>query len=647
MRSQNRRGTAAVVTLALAVLGALLWPLAPATRAGATSVESLAAALDGTGHITGRVLDRDGAPLEGATVTVYQWSAGAGDWERVDLDGSIWTDGTGAFRTPGLPAGTYRLGASHYMTDDVAFWDGATTVQEGTDIAVVPGQEVAVGDVTLLAPSTVSGRVLGPSGTPMAEVRVTPYRLQDGEWRGTSDCLDGHGEDTVHTGPDGRYELLGLSPGIYRLEFCSGVAAFEYWDNAASVTAATDVVLGASQAVTGIDARLETGGAITGRVTAPGGQLVPCAEVVAYHQVGGTWRRAPARTGVDSDGTFTLGGLRAGSYRVGAADDGSCADAVEWAPAFSGNAESLESAADIAVTAGATRAGVDLTLQPGGSGPEGRLVGRDGNDALGLVPTLFRKSGDSWSAYRSLAPTTRQGYVVGAVRVGTYRLGFVDPTGHEPTGFWGGDTVEEARSFSVAQGQATERVDIRVGEKFISSEAGPRVIGSALVGGTLTASTGSYSPGGVEVDHAWLADGRPIVGATSTTLVLRPEHVGKALSVQVTASAPGYAALQEVSTATAAVRKRTVAAALTAASRGRTDILAVRTRQPLSAGASVVFYRKDGRRSVRVRSGRLDRTGTLRVSVRDRNVRKRNPYYAKIGATGSTNADTSNTRWLK
>jgi hypothetical protein len=76
----------------------------------------------------------------------------------------------------------------------------------------------------------------------------------------------------------------------------------------------------------------------------------------------------------------------------------------------------------------------------------------------------------------------------------------------------------------------------------------PTVSGTTKVGDTVTAAPGSWTTG-TTVRYQWLADGAPIAGATGRTFVLTNAQSGKAVSVAVTGSQPGYPTVTRVSAA--------------------------------------------------------------------------------------------------
>ena len=70
----------------------------------------------------------------------------------------------------------------------------------------------------------------------------------------------------------------------------------------------------------------------------------------------------------------------------------------------------------------------------------------------------------------------------------------------------------------------------------ITNVAPPVVTGSPVVGGTMTASTRTWTPTGLGLSYQWLRGGTPIAGATSKTYPATSADVGAAAPVQVTAS---------------------------------------------------------------------------------------------------------------
>lgn len=78
----------------------------------------------------------------------------------------------------------------------------------------------------------------------------------------------------------------------------------------------------------------------------------------------------------------------------------------------------------------------------------------------------------------------------------------------------------------------------------------PSISGSAAPGGTLSVSTGLWSPAANKFRYQWLRQGSPVSGATASTYKISADDAGKDVSVTVFASAPGF---NEGATTTAAV----------------------------------------------------------------------------------------------
>ncbi|UMG92696.1 5'-nucleotidase C-terminal domain-containing protein [Nocardioides sp. TF02-7] len=103
------------------------------------------------------------------------------------------------------------------------------------------------------------------------------------------------------------------------------------------------------------------------------------------------------------------------------------------------------------------------------------------------------------------------------------------------------------------------RVPITVaGDQVVDNTVRPTIRGKAQVGKTLTGTPGEWTPEAEDVAFQWLADGTPIAGATGTRLKLGAGHVGKRISLRVTASADGYGDGVATSAATRKVAKGTV-----------------------------------------------------------------------------------------
>ncbi|MCX5129889.1 hypothetical protein [Streptomyces sp. NBC_00347] len=74
----------------------------------------------------------------------------------------------------------------------------------------------------------------------------------------------------------------------------------------------------------------------------------------------------------------------------------------------------------------------------------------------------------------------------------------------------------------------------------IRSTAAPTITGTAVVGGTVTATAGTWSPVADSYAYQWQADGKAIAGATTAAYTLPAALQGKQLTVAVTARKAGH-----------------------------------------------------------------------------------------------------------
>jgi secreted trypsin-like serine protease len=81
----------------------------------------------------------------------------------------------------------------------------------------------------------------------------------------------------------------------------------------------------------------------------------------------------------------------------------------------------------------------------------------------------------------------------------------------------------------------------------------PTISGSAVVGQTLTASLGEWSPEPTTTAYQWLLNGKAISRATGSTYVVGSKDVGRQVSVRVTGSRASYVSTVRESTRTSAV----------------------------------------------------------------------------------------------
>lgn len=161
----------------------------------------------------------------------------------------------------------------------------------------------------------------------------------------------------------------------------------------------------------------------------------------------------------------------------------------------------------------------------------------------------------------------------------------------------------------------------------------PTVSGTALVGITLRATAGTWTPTGVAFSYQWLRSGVPIAKATGSSYLLTAADRGTTVAVEVTGSKAGYTNLKATSKATAVVKTpATVSVAATPGNGRVTFAITVKASGVVPTGKVTIkdgtvllktVYLKSGKASVTL-TGLKRGTHTFRINyLGDANVMHR------------------------
>ncbi|HEX6812700.1 MAG TPA: sigma-70 family RNA polymerase sigma factor [Planctomycetota bacterium] len=232
-------------------------------------------------RLVGRVIDERKSPVPGAHV--YERLPSSSEYSRAAV-----SDGDGRFEL--FPVGEFAsVGARASGGRRSSFVSGVPAADRTIRIELVVR---SVG-------ADLAGRVVDEKGAPVDAARLMVEAEQDDAFERTEDGVYMHtdGNVTARTGPDGRFELLGLRAGSVLVH----VASTEHGRTERSF----ELAAGQWHEVTIAFAR---GVAVSGRITSPDGQPIPG----AYAYGSGVFDPAYA-TGT---GEYQLPGLPAGSQQI-------------------------------------------------------------------------------------------------------------------------------------------------------------------------------------------------------------------------------------------------------------------------------------------------------------------------------------------
>ncbi len=281
--------------------------------------------------VTGRVVDRAGAPVVGAVVGARAVTP-EGPARDAPPDASSTTDDRGRYRLGGLPAGEHDVTVTVIREPQPGITPRRVVVNPGTGL---DGVDFVLGTVAsdsssatcrrLLATrmnefpaGTIHGRVLDAAGRPAcANVRIT----RDGQSGPT-------GGRALMTDAQGQFVFTALEPGSYTIEaHRAGTVPLLYlYGEAPDADTGRTIALHDGDAVGPVGILLSRGGTVTGTILDDFGEPAQGVVVKALRLrfTGGRMRAlaTPPFRPIETDdrGQYRLSGLTPGSYLIVAED---------------------------------------------------------------------------------------------------------------------------------------------------------------------------------------------------------------------------------------------------------------------------------------------------------------------------------------
>ena len=398
----------------------------------------------------------------------------------------------GSWTVTDLPAGDYKV--SYRSNSKVVadrWWRGQLSMPAATPITLRAGQKVTGIDETLVKAATITGRVTLPTGVRMTDGEVTVLV--------TSVSDPDVDSQTGRVSADGSYRISGLPAGSYRIAFEPRDLPVlpQWWDGASTYASAKTLTLAAGQTRTGVNASLPAAASISGRVTGPAGASLGQQRVQVEVYAAGSGGMLLKTATTQGDGSYTVTGLVAGSYKVKFVPSQGLLS--EW---WNDSAD-FTSAATITLASGQSRTGVNAALSAAAL-ISGRVTLPDGVVKTTSSLSVAVVSATSEYSYAGFASVAEDGsYSLGNIAPGTYKVKFSAYDLPVVSEWW-----DDKPDFSSAT-----TVTLKPGQKRTGIDA--TLATSATISGTVTLPTGvTSSQGGVSVSAYATTDPSRVVSST-------------------------------------------------------------------------------------------------------------------------------------
>jgi hypothetical protein len=257
---------------------------------------------------------------------------------------------------------------TYYTIDDIYNYGDADI-----DYAVI---NISLPDCTNTG--NISGKVTDGIGNELENIHVKIYDQNSSHVNG------------AWTDSSGNYTADCLNEGNYRIFFDTSQTEYyfsEWYNDKDSFNTADSVPVTAESTTTGIDAVLEEGGGIKGKITNISGIGIKNVCVIVYLPSGGSY---VAYKYTDSSGGYEIKGLKIGSYKIWFNTTYASGDyASEWY----NDKDSFNTADLVSVTAGTTTTSIDAELPYTGPIVSGEVKNSVGTGIEGVIITFSNEGG--------------------------------------------------------------------------------------------------------------------------------------------------------------------------------------------------------------------------------------------------------------
>ena len=415
----------------------------------------------GTGSISGRVSDADGALL-GVKVIAYLPDSSGGWGNKVA--GAV-TDKDG-YTISGMSWGTYRIAFVDPTGDHVTqYYDKMPTINSARGLTLDTATPAfAHIDAVLVAPAGhIIGKVTDASvdHNPLSNISVRVFSSAD-------DYQNQNPIALTQTAPDGTYHLDGLPTGDHYIvcfddDIVGSNYATQFYDRQTTVDvdSAKSVTVTPGGTAAGIDAVLVDAGHIVGKVTDANHAPLQGIWVNAYASVNDFENGHSAAWGrqTDFNGIYDLGDVPVGDgYLVEFSDD-----AGDYVTQFFHEQPIINSADPVSVVFGTPREGVNAVLAPAGH-ISGTVTDTHGSNLANISVNVFASADDYQNGNPTAwTQTAADGtYDLGGLPAGSgYIVRFDDDnTGNHVEQFYDHQpSSDSAKPVSVTAGETTEGID--------------------------------------------------------------------------------------------------------------------------------------------------------------------------------------------